>query len=1484
MNTCLALLLFASAGGQEAKPRKIVLLAGPLDSHPKDTHEYEKNVILLKHLLDTASNLKGFRTEVHFNGWPADPVTLDDADTIVLTSGGCDRKLDDHPFYVGDRLAVIEKQMKRGCGLVQFHWSTFNPAKHHEKITEWLGGYFDYETGPGANKWYSKIETREWQTAIATPDHPIARGVAPFKVKEEFYFNLKFRDADPRLKPILLCKEGDVRANTVGYAVERVDGGRGFGFTGGHFTANWWIPDFRKLVLNAIAWTAKLEVPAAGVESALDGPIKVMILTGHHYPAHEWRVTTAALIPVLEQDPRVRVSVSEDIEVLATAAIETQDVLVLNYMNWQRPGLSEAGKKGFLKFLERGGGFLLFHGALGAWNASLCPKESDWPEFREKIAGRWWDTKSGHDDFGPFKVEIAAAKHPITAGLSPFETKDELYVRLAGELPAETLVTARAKVTGKDEPLAWAHEYGRARVFETALGHGAESIRRAGALFRRATVWAANRPPLAFDPPAEQTEKALFRAGSPWVPKAPPKQDPPKEKGQGVPPVRALIVTGHNHPAHDWKATTAALREVLGQDPRVQVSVTETPEDLATAKLDAAEVLVLNYCNWDKPGLSDAAKAGLLKYLERGGGLAIVHFANGAFNPTIPAKESDWEEYRTKIVRRVWMHPESGHDDFGPFRVDITPVKHPITEGLAPFETTDELYFKQVGTLPIEPLATARSKKTGKDEPMAFAYEHGKARVFQTVLGHSDVSIRKAGGLIRRGTLWAARQDPPKVLPPDPGLDGGKGGHWGREGEKDWADGRWNQAEIGPFITSALKVGDDTLLRAISIKVGDQGEGGVVFDPDTLSLRAGWTGKFIAFSPARYGLIEKPRIAGEIQWTAPAGPKGRYLGLMLRGNRVGLLYDFEYKYNEEIRHRRVSEWPWLESHEGITAISRTFVCRGSPPDLVLPIASLAGATGALETVSGVDMAVLQAGDKVVAVAFAGGKGRLQLSGDRIDLYEPSFNAVSATHKILVWSGAKAELPKFAALVAKSPPQPLNVGMEEPENLTKGKPPRWSEAIVTKGHVSKEKGPFVIDTLTVPYDNPWKALMFLSGVDFFANGDAAVSTIHGDVWRVSGIDETLEKLTWRRFATGLYQALGLRIVKGELFVLGRDRITRLKDTDGDGEADLYENFCDQLPTSAGGHDYITCLETGPDGSFYFVSWKGLYRVSPDGKKSELVATGFRNPNGMSVGPDGTVTVAPQEGEWTPGSMIFEVKPGGHYGYGGPKVTPERPLGYDPPLVYLPRTMDNSTGGQVWVTGDAWGPLKGQLLNLSFGRCSMQLALRGPSGGAVVPLKGTFASGVMRGRFRPQDGQLYVAGSKGWVSAAVRDGCLQRVRYTGEKIRLPVAFAAERGGVRVTFSEPLDREGAESPDSYALERWNYRYSEKYGSEDYSAAQPGVVGHDPVELTGAKLQSDGRTVLLSIPGLAPVNQLRIRYSLRDEGGAAVRGELVATINMIK
>ncbi len=520
----LLLMIMASVIIADDKLKKIVLIAGPITGHPKHTHEYEKNVILLKHLLDTAANLDGLTVETHFRGWPDKPETLDDADTIVMISDGGDRNEANHPLYVGDRMKVLEKQMERGCGFVQFHWSTFNPSRFHDQITEWVGGYFDYETGPEPRKWYSAIKTWDGPTTLGAPDHPISRGVKPFRVKEEFYYRIKFRDGDDRVTPILNTRPPDEEQDfAVGWAVERKNGGRGFGFTGGHFYENWWNADFRTLILNAIVWTARIDVPRDGVEAKLAEPTRALILTGHNHPAHDWRKVTAALIQVIEQDPRVFVDVTENIEDLATDKIDAYDLLVMNYSSWDRPGLSDRAKENFVRYLKNGGGLSVIHFANGSFTDTLPNKESDWEEYRTKIVRRAWvhgDGRSGHDRYAPFRVDMTDEKHEITAGLAPFQTIDELYFRQEGPLEIKPLATALSQVTGEPAPLAWAYEYEQARVFQTVLGHADESVRLAGALIRRGTVWTARIAPLNFDPPVELTVGGLFRDGSQWTPQA----------------------------------------------------------------------------------------------------------------------------------------------------------------------------------------------------------------------------------------------------------------------------------------------------------------------------------------------------------------------------------------------------------------------------------------------------------------------------------------------------------------------------------------------------------------------------------------------------------------------------------------------------------------------------------------------------------------------------------------------------------------------------------------------------------------------------------------------------------------------------------------------------------------------------------------------------------------------------------------------------
>ena len=440
---------------------------------------------------------------------------------------------------------------------------------------------------------------------------------------------------------------------------------------------------------------------------------------------------------------------------------------------------------------------------------------------------------------------------------------------------------------------------------------------------------------------------------------------------------------------------------------------------------------------------------------------------------------------------------------------------------------------------------------------------------------------------------------------------------------------------------------------------------------------------------------------------------------------------------------------------------------------------------------------------------------------------------------------------------------------------------------------------------ISQDNPYKSWMRFGGIDFFSDGRAAICTWSGDVWICSGIDAALGQLSWKRFATGLYEPLGLRIVDDKVYALGRDQITRLHDLNGDGEADFYESFSNLGVTMASYHAFHYDLQTDREGNFYYIVGGNhvdpevalhncLLKVSKDGSTIESIATGFRAANGMAIGPNDEIVCGDNEGNWMPTSRLNWVKKGGFYGFvSDPSRTnaahPAPKRGEpEPPLCWIPKPQDSSSGGQVWVTSDKWGPLQGHLLHTSYGTSSLFHVLPQKVGetmqGGVVQFPLKFASGIMRARFSPADGQLYLTGLRAWQSTGVRDGVVHRVRYTGKPLRTVLEMKATKGAIALTFSDPLDPETAGDPDSYAVQQWNYLYTEKYGSPDVSAADPKKKGRDPVEVKAAKVSADGKTVTLEIPGLKPVMQLGIKMRVRSADGAAVPLELYATIHKVE
>jgi type 1 glutamine amidotransferase len=219
-----------------------------------------------------------------------------------------------------------------------------------------------------------------------------------------------------------------------------------------------------------------------------------------------------------------------------------------------------------------------------------------------------------------------------------------------------------------------------------------------------------------------------------------------------VKPLQVLLVTGCDYPGHVWRETTPVLARALREDPRAEVRVIEDAHFLDSAALARHQVVVLHYMNWKTPGPGEAARANLQRFVANGGGLVLVHFACGAWQ--------EWPEF-VNLAGRVWNPRLRGHDPRGPFRVEIVRPEHPIMQGLAAFDTDDELYTCLDGTVSIDVLAKATSKVDRKEYPMAFVLEVGRGRVFHSPLGH-DV---KAFGpptleLFRRGVAWAAGLPP----------------------------------------------------------------------------------------------------------------------------------------------------------------------------------------------------------------------------------------------------------------------------------------------------------------------------------------------------------------------------------------------------------------------------------------------------------------------------------------------------------------------------------------------------------------------------------------------------------------------------------------------------------------------------------------------------------------------------------------------------
>ncbi len=562
---------------------------------------------------------------------------------------------------------------------------------------------------------------------------------------------------------------------------------------------------------------------------------------------------------------------------------------------------------------------------------------------------------------------------------------------------------------------------------------------------------------------------------------------------------------------------------------------------------------------------------------------------------------------------------------------------------------------------------------------------------------------------------------------------------------------------------------------------------------------------------------------------------------------------------------------------------------------------------------------------------------------RIVLTIPASTATLALQVLRTSGRNQKELLSFSAYVKK---QMTAEKLPVPEQMITGGPAQWTKTVSAKGELNADKShfdpifredsdrldpkkaadipedyPYTIDNIGLPFNNAYNAWIRPTCLGFKSDGSLVVGTYMGDVWLARGVDSSLKNIVWKRIATGLFECMGLKVVNDNIYVTTRNGIVLLHDLNGDDETDFYENFHSDQDVSSFFHSFNFGLETDSKGNFYYTK-VGEYtdnkdpgnviKVSPDGKKWESIATGFRVNNGITIAPDDRIFVSDNQGNWEPANKICLIRKNGFYGYvpnlisenewspDGRKFTSDQvvngvispdlvkvPGSFEQPVFWIPQEFDNSPGGGVW-SDKSWGPLGNQFIHTSYGTgwvyYFLTHAADGITQGAMVALPFQMEAGVQRAAVNPVDKQVYVTGLTGWDDPeASRYGVLSRVRYKGGTGHLIRDAEVVKGGIKLSFNFTLDSTDISSVSNYDIRQWNYKWTSDYGSAHYSIRQAGKEGEDKLTVKTATIGENAQSVVLNIPDIVPAQTVRLRFEVKGADGVRVKNSVYLTINKI-
>jgi mono/diheme cytochrome c family protein len=442
--------------------------------------------------------------------------------------------------------------------------------------------------------------------------------------------------------------------------------------------------------------------------------------------------------------------------------------------------------------------------------------------------------------------------------------------------------------------------------------------------------------------------------------------------------------------------------------------------------------------------------------------------------------------------------------------------------------------------------------------------------------------------------------------------------------------------------------------------------------------------------------------------------------------------------------------------------------------------------------------------------------------------------------------------------------------------------RWPEVIRTKVERVSTNDAYRIEHVGLPLGNPWRRNVRLADIAFFPDGRAAGVTFDGDVWLIDGLAGDLRDVRWRRFTSGLHEPLSLAIRNNDIFVFDRNGIWKILDTDGDGEADRHEMFCNRFTQTAETREFASGMKLLPDGGFVIGkpgqtgSTVGrdsgkILRISADGKTVTAIGHGFRQPF-LGVNPrNGLITASDQQGNYVPTTPLYIVRDNQYYGF-RPVILPleKMPPKIANPLVLIPHAINASGAGQVWLE-DNMGPLSYTMLHLGYYRSEIfSVPWDGGPNAAVVSFTRDLQFPPLSAALHPLERSVFVAGFQIWGATAPEVSGLARITYIGGATALPKSILPMREGVLILFHTAI-APATVRPENFSAERWNYRRSHEYGSPHFRL--DGSKGQETLFASSAYLSADHKSVFVGFPNMQPVMQFRFGWSLATENGMTMQ-----------